>query len=84
MRSRNITVVCDSVMSGLALASTSEVLCLAPKSITEVYAPLLNLQALALPFATHPLEHYLHWHNRTTNSQAHRWLRQKLVSLLDG
>ncbi|CAH0991239.1 HTH-type transcriptional regulator LeuO [Sinobacterium norvegicum] len=83
MRSRNITAVCDSVMSGLALASTSEVLCLAPKSIAEVYAPLLNLQALPLPFATHPLEHYLHWHNRTTDSQAHRWLRQKIVSLLD-
>lgn len=82
IKARDIITECDSIMSGLALASRSEILCIAPKSISQVYAPIFNLQELALPFATNPVEHYMIWHKRTEQSEAHRWLRDTLVSLL--
>lgn len=84
LQEREITTECDSIMSGLALASSSEILCIAPKSISQIYGPLFNLQELALPFATNPLEHYMIWHKRTDKSAAHSWLRDKLLSLLSG
>lgn len=82
LKERNITADCDSIMSGLALASKSEILCLSPRSMSNQYASLFGLQTLPLPFATHPLEHYIIWHKRTENSSAHKWLREKLCTLI--
>lgn len=79
---RNVMADCDSIMSGLALASQSDIICLSTKSMAETYAPLFNLQQLALPFATHPLEHYMIWHKRNDKSEAQQWLRDKLCTLL--
>ena len=79
---RNIMADCDSIMLGLALASQSNILCLSTQSMAKIYAPLFNLQQLALPFATHPLEHYMIWHKRNDKNEAQRWLREKLLSLM--
>lgn len=79
---RRIMADCDSIMSGLALASRSNIVCLTPKSMSDIYAPLFNLQALSLPFATHSLDHYMVWHKRNNNSAANQWLREKLYSLV--
>ncbi|WP_193755633.1 LysR family transcriptional regulator [Psychromonas sp. psych-6C06] len=82
LKERQIMADCDSIISGLALASNSNILCVAPRSMSLVYAPLFKLQALTLPFATHPLEHYMIWHKRTEKSKAHQWLRNKLFALI--
>lgn len=82
LKERKVMADCDSIMSGLALASRSDIVCISPRSMSKVYAPLFNLQELTLPFATNPLEHYMIWHNRTDKSTAHLWLREKLCSLI--
>lgn len=81
LQERKVTADCDSIMSGLALASKSEIVCVCPRSMSQSYAPLFNLQELELPFATHPLEHYIIYHKRTQKSVAHQWLREKLCGL---
>lgn len=82
LKERNVMADCDSVMSGLALAAKSEIACVCPRSMSQIYAPIFNLQELALPFATSPVDHYMIWHKRTDKSAAHQWLRNKLCHLI--
>lgn len=69
---------CDSIISGLALASKTDIICLAPESIAQEYCELFNLQMLELPYKAHPVVHNMICHNRTMKSLAHIWLRDKL------
>ena len=82
LQDRKIAANCDSIISGLALASSSQVLCITPQSISDNYADIFNLQTFPLPFDTHPIEHYMIWHKRTNQSAAHQWLRSTLMSMI--
>ncbi|CAM4053236.1 LysR family transcriptional regulator [Vibrio neonatus] len=78
LEERKVWVKCDSIISGLALASKSDIICLAPESIAKEYGELFNLQILELPYKTHPVIHNMISHNRTMKNHAHCWLRDKL------
>lgn len=79
---RKVWVRCDSIVSGLALASKTDILCLSTAAIAHEYASLFNLQVLDTPFDTRPVVHNMVWHKRTDKSQAHQWLRNKIEAHL--
>ena len=83
LQEREVTVECDSIMSGFALAANSELLTFIPQSMVDKYAPLFALQVLDCPFVIDPIVHNMIWHKRNDHSTAHRWLRHKLTQLVE-
>jgi DNA-binding transcriptional LysR family regulator len=79
---RKVWVKCDSIISGLALASKTDIICLSPESIAHQYKEMFNLQVMEIPYTTHSVVHNMISHNRTMKSHAHLWLREKLISAI--
>lgn len=82
LQERIISVECDSMMSALALTSSSELLTFLPESIADKYSQLFDLQILECPFPTATIVHNMIWHKRNEHSIAHQWLRNKLEQLV--
>ena len=82
LQERMIGVECDSMMSGIALAASSELLTFIPESVADKYASLFSLQVLECPFTTATITHNMIWHKRNEHSIAHQWLRNKLEQLM--
>ncbi|WP_066018309.1 LysR family transcriptional regulator [Endozoicomonas atrinae] len=78
LKPRKISAECDSLMSMLALVSSSDSIGSTSRSLASRYAPLFNLQVIEQPFETLPIEHVMIWHSRTDYSPAHQWLREKI------
>lgn len=83
LQKREVIVECDSMMSGLALAASSDLLTFIPDSMVGRYAQLFGLQVLDNPFDTAPIVHNMFWHKRNEHSIAHQWLRDKLTQLIN-
>lgn len=82
LQEREIAVESDSMMSGFALAASSDLITFIPESMIDKYAQLFGLQVLDCPFDTAPIVHNMLWHKRNEHSIAHQWLRNKLTQLI--
>ncbi|GLS84778.1 LysR family transcriptional regulator [Paraferrimonas haliotis] len=82
LQHRKVMVECDSLVAGLVLAASSELVTFIPKSLVENYASKLGLTVLPCPFDTNPVVHKLIWHKRNQHSEANRWLRDTLIELI--
>ncbi len=79
---RRIVLDCESALSMFAIASRGQLLCSAPRRLSEEYRDQFGLQALALPYEARPVEHYLIAHRRLDSSPAHRWLKDVLLDAI--
>jgi len=78
---RNVSCECDSLLSMMALVSTTNCIGIVTRSMADAFASHFSLQTLALPFEAKPIVHKMLWHKRNTKHPAHTWLRDKLMSL---
>ncbi|WP_318522105.1 LysR family transcriptional regulator [Photobacterium leiognathi] len=79
---RQISCECESLLSMMTMVSESNCLGVAAGSLAEKYAEKLGLNILALPFTVKPISQKMVWHNRHNKSQAHIWVRNKLLDYL--
>lgn len=77
---RKVGAECDSMMSMMALVSTSDCIGTITRSLANRYASRFGLNVLELPFETFPVEQHMIWHSRTQFSPAHKWLRERITS----
>jgi len=86
---RRVTAVLPSHLAAMALAASSDLVCLVPAALPGAGAsPLtdqanaLGLRLLDIPFELPPLTIGMAWHPRHTADGAHRWLRHTIRSVL--
>ncbi len=68
----------SSMMSMLATVKNSDAIGLTISRYAEQFAPLFDLQVLAVPFATKPIDFYMIWGKKFTQNPAHQWLRKTI------
>ncbi|MGF1754418.1 LysR family transcriptional regulator [Vibrio makurazakiensis] len=78
LKERKVSAECDSMMSMMALVSTSDCLGTITRSLANRYASRFDLQVIEQPFDTVPVEQHMIWHARTDFSPAHKWLRERI------
>ncbi|MGF1763229.1 LysR family transcriptional regulator [Aliivibrio kagoshimensis] len=78
---RRISCECHSLMSMMALVSTSQSIGAVSSTLAKEFSNNFNLQVLPLPFITKPVVHTMMWHKRNQHQPAHKWLREKLMAL---
>lgn len=80
---RQISCECESLLSMMIMVSESNCIGVTAESLAMKYADKLDLKILLMPFTVKPIEQKMVWHNRHTKSQAHQWIRNKLLAYLD-
>ncbi|AWL12383.1 Nodulation protein D [Saliniradius amylolyticus] len=78
---RRIACQCQSYVTALAIAASTDFLVTLPQSI----ARLLDdgrLRQLPLPISTPPLEIHLYWHKNSDSNPALSWLRKQIRTLV--
>ncbi|MBL4828974.1 MAG: LysR family transcriptional regulator [Aliivibrio sp.] len=78
---RNVSCECHSLMSMMALVSTSQSIGTISSTLAKEFGNNFNLQILPSPFVTKPVIHNMMWHKRNHHQPAHKWLRDKLMVL---
>ncbi|WP_305415720.1 hypothetical protein [Photobacterium leiognathi] len=66
----------------MTMVSESNRLGVAAGSLAEKYAEKLGLNILTLPFTVKPISQKMVLHNKHNKSQAHIWVRNKLLDYL--
>ncbi|RJX75176.1 LysR family transcriptional regulator [Vibrio sinensis] len=82
LKERKISAECDSLIAMCALISASDCIGSTSRYIANRFANQFQLQVLALPFETIPVQQYMIWHKRTDNHPSHQWLRDKILQYL--
>lgn len=79
---RNVVTIVPSFLDALTIARGSDLVALVPGSCIRSGEPMAHgLQGFDLPVATPELVVSAMWHPRLQADPAHRWLRQKLLSI---
>jgi len=52
-----------------------------PKRVADIFAPLVKLKSLPLPFAVKPIQVRQFWHGRSHHDPGHQWLRKTIASM---
>ncbi|MBF0309249.1 MAG: LysR family transcriptional regulator [Magnetococcales bacterium] len=81
---RKIVARLDSFSMVPLLVSSSDMMAVVPEGTARCVLSHLPLVAAALPFDTPRLRMAIAWHPRTDASPPHIWLREQILSLLEG
>ncbi|MCL1123006.1 LysR family transcriptional regulator [Shewanella surugensis] len=77
---RNIAAECTSLMSQMAMVSTTNSIAVMPVSTAKLHADNMRIQVINSPFNTLPVFYRMIAHNRERKSPSNIWLREKLKS----
>jgi len=80
LKPRKVSAECDSLMSMMALISSSDCIGTTTRTMANRYATQFGLQIIEQPFDTFPVDQHMIWHSRTDFSPAHKWLRERMSS----
>lgn len=72
---RHVILELSHFMSLIALLPGSDLIATVPQDIATVVGRNIPLKHIRLPFATPEIQVQQHWHRRTQNDLANRWLR---------
>ncbi|MET4692804.1 LysR family transcriptional regulator [Endozoicomonas lisbonensis] len=75
---RKIVYRNDSLLTLMAMAASTDWLCICPKKIAEEYTGALGLHVFTLPFKIQPFPVYLSWHSSREGDAGLLWLRDKI------
>ncbi|WP_026971625.1 LysR family transcriptional regulator [Aliagarivorans marinus] len=64
-----------SMLSMLSTVSSSNAIASSLDHFADEFAPLFNLNTLAMPIEVNPFDIYMIWHKKHTHNPAHQWLR---------
>ena len=81
---RWIALVVPSAFTALIAASGSELVACVPERVARALAPSLKLEVFGLPLPVESDPVRMAWHPRYNADPAHCWLRESLISVLEG
>jgi DNA-binding transcriptional LysR family regulator len=82
-RRRNVVLTLPDFFGVARVASRSHLLGSVPPSFAASLAEPLGLRVFPYPFEV-PMETlYLYWHRRDTDDPEHRWMRERILALLE-
>nr|WP_314372532.1 LysR family transcriptional regulator [Sphingomonas paucimobilis] len=81
---RRITLHSPHFMSVPLLVARSDMITVVPQAVGRIYAHLLGLKLLALPFDVPGVELRQFWHRRSHTDQAAKWLRKLVATCFVG
>lgn len=82
-RVRRVVVTVPDFFSIARLVSRTELLGLLPDKYALSIADAVGLRIYALPFKMDLVRLHLYWHRRNTDDPEHRWLRDRVLELLE-
>ena len=81
---RTIGAWLPSALSSPAVVAGSDMLATVPDRVARHFAREYNLQVFDPPLALGPVDIGMYWHERSHNSAAHRWMRERLREAASG
>jgi DNA-binding transcriptional LysR family regulator len=80
-RERQILLTVNQFFTGGRVVANSNLLAVLPRHLIAATGMTKELVAKELPFAMPPVHIEMLWHERDARNQAHKWLRQHLMSM---
>lgn len=77
---RTVAYKTGSALTGLALASETDWLCVSSRNLSAKMQNNGRLQILELPFEAEAVPVYMTWHQSQRNDNGHLWLRNALIA----
>jgi DNA-binding transcriptional LysR family regulator len=80
---RNVVVTVPDFFSVGRIVAQTDMLGTLPPSFAIAIADRLGLNVYSNPFKVVPEILYLYWHRRNTDDPEHRWMRERILELLE-
>ena len=80
---RNVALRCHSVLAGLEVVSSTDLLLTLGEKPLEAFLPLFQVTTFPLPFEAAPIDLQLYWHASMDSDPANGWLRSTITQILN-